>query len=124
MPDTSRELLDTAYSRLGFGEGELLDATAEPSDATSKEWVNKGDWLALAKKVGAEKVFFVNDYPVIVFAEQSGANPDDWMRMFNSVWCMARPQMLFLAREGELSVLNLTKKPARPGETQLVVRHA
>ena len=111
--------MDTAYSRLGFGEGQLLDATAEPSDATSQEWVNKGDWLALAKKVGAEKVFFVNDYPVIVFAEQSGSNPADWMRMFNSVWCMARPQMLFLAREGELSVLNLTKKPARPGETPL-----
>lgn len=117
MPDTSRELLDAAYSRLGFGEGELLDATTEPSDATSKEWVNKGDWLALAKKVGAEKVFFVNDYPVVVFVEQSTANPDEWMHYFNSVWCMARPQMLFLAREGDLSVLNLTKKPARKGES-------
>ncbi|MEO8496544.1 MAG: N-6 DNA methylase, partial [Planctomycetota bacterium] len=29
---------------------------------------------------------------------------------------MARPQILFLACEGELRVFNLTKKPARPGE--------
>ena len=27
----------------------------------------RGDWLALAKQVGAEKVFFVNNDPVIVF---------------------------------------------------------
>ena len=117
MSDTARDLLDAAYSRLGFGEGDLLDATDEPSDATSKEWVNKGDWLALAKKVGAEKVLFVNDYPVVVFVEQSTAEPSEWMKYFNSVWCMARPQMLFLARDGDLSVLNLTKKPARQGET-------
>lgn len=118
MPNSARELLDAAYSRLGFEEGDLLDATAEPNDTTSDVWVNKGDWLALAKKVGAEKVFFVNDYPVIVFAEQATSNSADWMGLFNSVWCMARPQMLFLARDGELSVLNLTKKPARQGETQ------
>ena len=116
MPDSSRELLNTAYLRLGFAEGDLLSACAEPTDSTSQEWVNKGDWLTLAKKVGAEKVFFVNDYPVIVFAEQSTNDPAEWMRYFNSVWCMARPQMLFLAREGELCVFNLTKQPARPGE--------
>ncbi len=75
MSDTAHELLDAAYSRLGFREGDLLDATDEPNDATSKEWVNKGDWLALAKKVGAEKVFFVNEYPVIVFAKHSTTDP-------------------------------------------------
>ena len=31
---------------------------------------------------------------------------------------MARPQILFLAREGELVVFNLTKRPARKGETR------
>lgn len=61
--------------------------------------------------------FFVNDYPVIVFAQQASSDAAHWMRVFNSVWCMARPQMLFLARDGELSVLNLTKKPAREAET-------
>lgn len=116
MADSSRELLDTVYSRLGFQEGDLFDAASDPTDCTPADWVNKGDWLALAKKVGAEKVFFVNDYPVIIFAEQPNAATDTWMRLFNSVWCMARPQMLFLARQGELSVFNLTKKPARQGE--------
>lgn len=116
MANSSRELLDAAYSRLGFAEGDLLSATDEPGDGPSQDWVNKGDWLALAKKVGAEKLFFVENYPVIVFAEQTTQDPAEWLRWFNSVWCMARPQLLFLAREGELCVFNLTRQPARRGE--------
>jgi type I restriction-modification system DNA methylase subunit len=116
VPNSSRQLLDAAYTRLGFADGDLLSAADEPNDSTSPVWVDKGDWLALAKKVGAEKVFFVDTYPVIVFAEQKTADPAEWFQWFNSVWCMARPQLLFLAREGELSVFNLTKQPARPGE--------
>jgi hypothetical protein len=103
LSDSARELLDAVYSRLGFDEGDLLDASEGPSESTSSDWVNKGDWLALANKVGAEKVFFVNDYPVVVFAQQTKSDSAKWMRVFNSVWCMARPQMLFLARDGELS---------------------
>ena len=116
MADSLRDLLDAAYSQLGYDEGELLSASTEPTDKTSTVWVEKGDWLALAKRVGAEKVFFVDNYPVIVFAEQSSPDQAEWLRWFNSIWCMARPQLLFLAREGELVVFNLTKRPARKGE--------
>jgi hypothetical protein len=104
VADTSRQLLDTAYTRLGFEDGDLLSAAEEPSDSTSQAWVEKGDWLALASKVEAEKVFFVDNNPVIVFAEQKSEDPASWFHTFNSVWCMARPQILFLARPGELSV--------------------
>ena len=108
--------MDAVYLRLGFAEGDLHDAADRPTDGSDSNWVEKGDWLALAKKVGAEKVFFVNNYPVIVFAEQPPGDAAGWMRYFNSIWCMARPQMLFLAREGELSVYNLTMSPARKSE--------
>ncbi len=116
MANSSRELLDAVYSRLGYAEGDLLPAGEGPNNKTSPVWIDKGDWLALAEKVKAEKVFFVDNYPVIVFAEQKSDDPAEWFRWFNSVWCMARPQVLFLARQGELSVLNLTKQPARRGE--------
>jgi hypothetical protein len=114
--NSSRELLDAVYSRLGYAEGDLLSAAEGPNDNTSPVWIDKGDWLALAEKVKAEKIFFVDNYPVIVFAEQKSDDPAEWFRWFNSVWCMARPQVLFLARQGELSVFNLTKQPARRGE--------
>ena len=116
--DQIRTLPDAAYSRLGFADGDLHLAADQPSDATLPLWVEKGDWLASAKRVGAEKVFFVDNYPVVVFAEQKSADPAEWFTSFNSIWCMARPQVLFLAREGELCVFNLTKQPARQGEEQ------
>ncbi len=116
MSNSSRHLLDAVYSRLGFAEGDLVFAADHPSDGASQDWLNKGDWLVLAKKVGAESIFFVENYPVVVFAIQTSDDPNDWFHWFNSVWCMARPQLLFLARDGELSVFNLTKEPARKGD--------
>src|SRR5258708_3431074 len=116
VSNSSRHLLDAVYSRLGFEDGDLFAATDKPGDTSAQDWLSKGDWLILAKKVGAEKVFFVDNYPIIIFAEKKSNEPAEWVRAFNSVWGMARPQMLFLAREGELSVLNLTKQPARHGE--------
>jgi hypothetical protein len=122
---TSRQLLDAVYEHLDYNSGELFPATDKPDVLTSKSWVENGDWLILAKKIGAEKVFFVNNYPVIVFAKQSTNDVSEWVRYFNSVWCMARPQLLFLAREGELTVYNLTRRPAhrdekREGSEQLL----
>jgi hypothetical protein len=90
-----------------------VEATERPNAATASAWVEKGEWLALAKRVGAERVFFVENNPVVVFAELDDADPNRWLRVFNRVWCMARPQLLFLARDGELSVYNLTMMPAR-----------
>ncbi|MTJ08783.1 class I SAM-dependent DNA methyltransferase [Anabaena sp. UHCC 0204] len=108
-----RELLETAYSALDFNEGELLDADATPNDLTLEQWINKGDWLSLAKQVGAEKIFFVEDDPVIVFASRETQDRETLRQAFNSIWCMARPQILFLAIKGELSVYDLTKPPAK-----------
>ena len=83
MADSSRELLDAAYSQLGYADGELFSASTGPTDKTSQVWVEKGGWLALAKKIGAEKVFFVDNYPVIVFAEQSSPDQTEWLTWFN-----------------------------------------
>ncbi len=61
-------LLQAAYEELGFAEGTLLPASEKPEGASLDAWLEKGDWLALAKEVGAEKVFFVGQYPVVIFA--------------------------------------------------------
>ena len=65
-------LLQAAYEELGFAEGALLPASERPQDTAADTWIEKGDWLALAKEVGAEKVFFVGQYPVVVFARVTG----------------------------------------------------
>lgn len=109
---SARGLLDAAYEDLNFTEGELLPATDRPNDVTPQRWIEKGDWLSLAKKVEADKVFFIENNPVIVFAECK--DQDDAARQkFNEIWCMARPMFLFLACEGKLAVHNLAKPPVR-----------
>ncbi len=113
---SSSSLLTAAYQALGLVAGDLVDATNRPDHTTSNDWLNQGEWLALAKKIRAEKVFFVNNNPVFVFAQTEDADPEATRRLFNDAWCMARPQCLFLATPGELAVYDLTRSPARPGD--------
>jgi hypothetical protein len=109
-------LLKAAYEELGFAHGSLLSASEKPDGGERDTWIEKGDWLALAKEVGAEKVFFVGQYPLVVFAQAKGLDDDALRHLYNRIWCMARPQLLFLARPGELGVYDLAQPPAKPNE--------
>ncbi len=66
--DSAKNLLEAAYSDLGYNEGGLWDATKASSNINYDEWIEKGDQLTLADSVGAEKLFFVDNNPVVVFA--------------------------------------------------------
>lgn len=112
----SEALLQAAYEQLGFAAGSLLPAAKLPAKNTEHDWLDKGDWLALAEDVGAEKVFFVGQNPVAVFARATDGDPEALRCLYNRIWCMARPQLLFLARPGELAVYDLAKPPIKPGE--------
>jgi len=71
--DSPDALLNAAYRDLDLAQGTLLSAASSPKQADSaaeSAWLEKGEWLALAKKIGAEKVFFVRDNPVLVIAQQ------------------------------------------------------
>ena len=108
------DILAVACEMLGLVEGCLLPATATPAPENSDEWTDKGDWLKLANSLDAQSVFFVENEPVLVLANL----PEDTeeAEFFNRIWCMARPQILFLAREGELAVYKLSAPPVGKGE--------
>ncbi len=107
--DSAQGLLEAAYHGLGY-DGTLLDATDSPQGLGANDWINKGEWLSLAKRVGAEKLFFVDDNPVIVFAHSP---PNEQRLRFQEIWNMARPPLLFLASPGDLAVYDLTQGPAQ-----------
>ena len=111
--------LEEAYQSLGYKEGTLLDAVNYPDPLTEegKEWLGKGDWLALAYKAGAKKVFFVENDRVLVFLIQSMPSNEQLLNMFRRTWCMARPQCLFIALPGELRVYKLNRLPTQDVET-------
>jgi hypothetical protein len=118
-----RLFLDEAYKSLGFLEAKdaLLNAVSRPEPGTDeeKEWLEKGDWLALASKVEADKVFFVKNDPVIVFCTmQSGSdNEQALVDKFRRIWCMARPQCLFIALPDGLHVYRLDRLPVRDAKS-------
>jgi type I restriction-modification system DNA methylase subunit len=104
--------LTAVYEQLDLQSGSLLAAVSLPNDEKTKEaWLNKGDWLELAAKIGAEKVFFVKDEPVIVFCQLDNPTLDKELEIVLKAWCMSRPQRLFLALPTELRVYDLTHLP-------------
>lgn len=113
---SARLLLDAAYTQLEFDRGVLLPASRRPERLKEEEWIEKGDWQALAEDVCAEKIFFVDREPVAVFAELKTSDDASFREFYNKVWCMARPQLLFLARPGELAIYDLGKPPVRQNE--------
>src|SRR5260370_29105838 len=115
----SRSFLDEAYRTLEYNEGALFNALSF-SNATTyelEEWLGKGDWLAIAKEVGAQKIFFGNDDSVIVVCELSSRQDvEAEIAIFRRAWCMARPQCLFMAFPDELRVYSLNHPPAQNAE--------
>lgn len=114
---SSREFLDAVYEKLGYQDGSLLSSSASPpgstDDCSVETWTNKGEWLSLAAQVAVEKVFFVDNDPVIVFHQAPDDEPLRLMEVFRRTWCMARPQLLFIAFPGGLDVYSLNQPPAR-----------
>jgi type I restriction-modification system DNA methylase subunit len=117
-PDGS--VLERVYETLGYNQGILLEAVKYPKSSASKEaeaWVDKGDWLSLAVEVGVKKVFFVRDEPTLVFYEfPDTPSPADELNVFRRVWCMARPQCLFMAMPDKLKVYSLNQTPVEKEE--------
>jgi len=116
--DSTRQLLDAAYADLGLQDGALLDAVDRVEGASVEDWIDRGEWLSLASSVGVEKVFFVENNPVIVFARSEEGDDTQARETINRIWCMARPQCLFFARPGDLSVFDLTRPPI--GRTEAI----
>ena len=115
-PATADDLLDAAYQQLEFNQGSLLSAATVPQLDTIEEWIDRGDWQQLTAQVGAESIFFVDRDPVVVFAKSIDTAPGALRSLYERIWCMARPQLLFLATPGELSAFDLTKPPPKPRE--------
>jgi hypothetical protein len=115
-PESAADLLNAAYRKLEFDQGALLPAGRTPQPSELADWVDRGDWQQLAAQVGADSIFFVDRDPVVVFAKTEDSGADALRALYERIWCMSRPQLLFLATPGQLSAFDLTKPPPRPDE--------
>ena len=107
----TEDALGLVYDQLDFSSGQLFDVASQPlSKIGQNDWLNKGEWITAAKRAGAEKIFFVDNNPVVVFARCS-KNEKDKVNCFSRLWSLARPRILFLECDGDLSVIDLAQTP-------------
>lgn len=105
----TRNIIERAIDILGYREGQYVDLRC--ISQSSQEWLDYGDMIAAAQKAGAESIFFVQNNPVIVFAKC--AESSNKISFYNRLWCLARPRILFLECDGELSVIDMAQAPIR-----------
>ncbi len=108
-------LIQQVYTDLDLVGENLLDVPVDPYDPSRDDkWAALGDWLLLAHRINADKVFFVNDDPVLVFSTlPSDAAEKDILDCYRRTWSLARPRCLFLEIRDELRVYSLENPPQK-----------
>ena len=121
LPESgSSSLLERVYTDLDLVSGTLLEVAEVPAvDSDTQRWRELGDWLLLAARVNAERVFFLNDDPVVVFSYlPSESGEKAVLDCYRRTWSLARPRYLFLAVGMELRVYSLASPPTAPESNQ------
>lgn len=107
----NQTFLETVYEKLDFRNGSLVNVADQPDVKINQdEWLDKGEWLLAGKRAGADKIFFIDNNPVVVFAK-CHKNDQAIIDCYNRLWSLSRPRILFLETDGELSVFDLAQPP-------------
>lgn len=98
---SSTDILNRAYDELDLSGGAFFNTSDLPTPSSyPKEWRAVGEWLILAERMGAERVFFVGTDPVVLFARlPNDATEVEILTAYRRAWSLARPKCLFLATE-------------------------
>jgi type I restriction-modification system DNA methylase subunit len=105
--------LDQVYEELDFKNGSLFEAVESPKRNHQLQgvWLDKGEWLSAASRAGADRVFFIENDPVVVFTKITTKDLLSKIHALNRTWSLAKPRILFLESPGELTVIDLAKPP-------------
>lgn len=118
----ANNLLEVSCTELGYNGGDLIDVDDLTIMNDTSAYLDKGPWLEVTRHINdinhfkVKKIFFVDNNPVIVFVNTPETDHGRLHEIFNNIWCMARPRILFLALPGELYVYDLSQSPARSPE--------
>jgi type I restriction-modification system DNA methylase subunit len=113
--------LPAVYKELDFENGDLVEVK-DIAKLDEEEYINKSQWLDLCRYIGKNKtfkpeaIFFVENNPMIIFVAGTEEDQNTLHEIYNRLWCMANPRLLFISTPVELNVYDLAGKPVRTRE--------
>jgi type I restriction-modification system DNA methylase subunit len=120
MQTNTHDFIKKVYNELEFETGagcyQLDDSTLQPDLAQTS-------WFKQARELNAQAIFFVHDYPTVLFfqldtdlAADTEAIEDKIRELHLKVWNTSRVPLFFVALPGELRVYSAYQTPVRSRE--------
>ncbi|MEQ8472563.1 MAG: N-6 DNA methylase [Marinoscillum sp.] len=112
-------LLSDLYSALNYAAGDLIDISSSIADIEEQTFLSKGEWISACHVLNSkhhfkvDKLFFVQDNPVLVFIDASKVEKNKLFQVYNSVWSLARPRLVFIDIGNQINVFDLAADPAK-----------
>ncbi len=117
MTTTANEFLETVYDQLEYNSGQGYFRVTGSSNAPNLSQIG---WFEQARQLGAETIYFVEDFPTVLFFKHDldlGADTrgteESIRQLFIQVWNTSRVPLFFVALPGELRVYSAYQKPIK-----------
>ena len=114
--------MDGVYEILDYKSGDLVDVASNTDTISLDNYIAKGQWLdtcsAINKRVNfkVDKLFFVQDNPVVVFVDATTFEKGEIFSVFTEVWSMARPRLVFIENNASITIYDLASSPAKSND--------
>lgn len=120
MQTSADTFLKHAYKELEFDTGAGYFHIADPSSQPNFDQLS---WFNQAIELGAETIFFVNDFPTVLFFKvdvdidaDTELIEEEIRQLHLKTWNTGRAPVFFVALTGELRVYSAYQKPVRDPE--------
>lgn len=115
--------LNEVYDLLDYKSGDLIDVELSRDNIDVEKYIGKGQWIETCASINKKEVefkidslFFVQENPVVVFVDASKKQKREIFKIFNSVWSLARPRLVFIENDTSILVYDLASVPAKADE--------
>ena len=120
MITTTDNLLQEVYNQLEFASGQgyypLTNPPLQPN-------LSQMSWVDQARQLGAETIFFVDDFPTVLFFKldinldaDTTETEEEIRQLFLKVWNTSHVPLFFVALPGEIRIYNAYQKPIKRDE--------
>lgn len=118
MKKTNR-LLDDVYEALDYNSGDLIDIDSYTDSISTDNYIAKGQWLDTCRSINEradfkiDKLFFVQNNPIVVFVDALEIEKEKIFAVYNEIWSLARPRLVFFENNTSISIYDLASSPAK-----------